>query len=100
VSIKDGNHEVIKTPCLSCASIEKEIVFVNENNYSVVPLSDRLKVLCKYGDPESIKIDEDRETGNKIEIWQYYSAGKIFKFLDDRLIKEQTLPRLGTKIKT
>lgn len=80
--------------------MEKEIVFINENGYTTLPLSDKLKVLCKYGDPESVKIDENKETGEKIEIWQYYSEGKIFKFLDEKLIKEQTLPRVGTKIKT
>ncbi len=79
---------------------EKEIIFPDANNFEVLPLSPKLKILCQYGDPENRKINEEVSTSKQVEVWQYYTLGKIFTFWDNILVKEQTVPRLGTKIKT
>ena len=80
--------------------MKKEITFIGDNDFKTEPLTDKLEILCEYGDPENRKFSEDRESGQQVEIWQYYAKGKLFTFWDNTLVKEQTLPRLGTKIKT
>lgn len=77
-----------------------EVILNGQSNYSVKPLSDKLKVLCQYGDPESRKVEMDKDLNCSVEVWQYYSAGKLFKFSGDKIISEQTFPRMGRKIKT
>jgi hypothetical protein len=73
-----------------------EVLFLNDFNFETQPLSDKVKIICKYGDPESTRVHE----GSGTEVWQFYGDGKIFTFFEDKVIKEQTVPRLGRKIKT
>ena len=79
---------------------QEEVVFKGESDFFVRPLSDKLKIVSTYGDPDLIKIEEQSEDKSTREIWQYYSAGKIFTFHDERLTREQTTQKMGKKLKT
>jgi len=55
------------------------------------PINDQLRLVLKYGDPESVK-----ETEGGITQWQFYSVGYMYKFSKDgRIIQETTFPAMG-----
>ena len=63
---------------------ELECEFLGPTRYREKPLSDKMKTICEYGDPENIiKLSESSPYR---ENWQYYSLGLILKFKDDELI--------------
>ena len=60
------------------------------------PLSDQVRLIIKYGDPEEVKASE--YGGSQ---WMYFSAGKLYKFSPaGRIIEEKTFPGMGTYIKS
>lgn len=61
-----------------------EVMFLNEKEYKTQPMTDKLKLVCDFGDPEDIKKYEDR-AGVMKETWCYYSLGKNFIFFDGKL---------------
>lgn len=74
-----------------------EFLFTSEGSYQEVPLNDKIRTICTYGDPEDIKtISEEKPIK---EIWNYYSIGLILVFQDDKLIKEQRHNPMGAVIK-
>jgi len=74
-----------------------ECVFDTDTTYREIPLSDKVRTVCTYGDPEDIKKMSDHPPLK--ENWNYYSIGLILKFEDDRLVKTQRHPPMGTVIK-
>jgi hypothetical protein len=79
--------------------IEKgvELDFSSGGSYKEIPLNDKIRTICTYGDPEDI-IRLSEETPLR-ENWRYYSIGLILSFQDDKLIKEQRHNPMGTFIK-
>ena len=74
-----------------------ECVFENNSLYREIPLNDKIRILCNYGDPEDIKILSDVEPYR--EIWNYYSQGVIFKFEKDKLVSQQMHTPMGHVIR-
>jgi len=62
-----------------------EVVFEGPHRHESVPISDKLALVIKHGDPESRQVIEDRETGTTEERWQYMSTGQEFRFHGDTL---------------
>jgi hypothetical protein len=74
-----------------------ELIFATDGAYQEVPLNDKIRTICTYGDPEDIKsISEEKPIK---EIWNYYSIGLILVFQEDKIIKEQRHNPMGAVIK-
>jgi hypothetical protein len=67
----------------------KEIVF-GGSGYEERPLTDQVRTLVRYGDPEDVK-----ELQNGVTEWMYFSVGKQYKFHDGALVEEKDFPALG-----
>jgi hypothetical protein len=76
----------------------EDIIFKTDTHYVALPISDQLRAVCDYGDPEDIKKDMSRD-GVLVETWTYYTHGILLKFLDGKLGKRQEFPPMGTYIK-
>ena len=72
-----------------------EVVFEGKS-YREQPLTDQVRLIIKYGDPEEVKASE--YGGSQ---WMYFSAGKLYKFSPaGRIVEEKTFPAMGTYIKS
>ena len=77
-----------------------EAVFDDEDDsWHEVPLSDKLRVVCQYGDPEAQKTMSRGDEGPVRENWNYFSRGLILKFEDDKLVGRQRHHPMGHFIK-
>lgn len=76
-----------------------EIRFPSQTDFQKVPLTDTLSLIARYGDPEQRTVRQDNDLNARVEVWQYYSAGKLFTILDDKIVKEQTFTQMGKKLK-
>jgi hypothetical protein len=76
----------------------EDIVFKGNSHYGALPISDQLRTVCEYGDPDDIKKNVNRD-GVLVETWQYYSYGVMLKFCDGTLSERQEFPPMGTYIK-
>ena len=74
-----------------------ECIFDGPASYREVPLNDKIRTVCTYGDPEDLKILSDVEPYR--EIWNYYSQGLILKFENDKLINQQIHSPMGRVIR-
>jgi hypothetical protein len=70
-----------------------ECVFDSLKSYREVPLSDNIRTVCTYGDPENINIVSEKEPFS--EIWYYYSQGLNLKFVNDKLVSQQKFRPMG-----
>lgn len=66
-----------------------ELVFTG-SGYEERPISDQVRVLVKMGDPEDVK---ELQTG--VTQWMFYSTGKLYKFMDGRIVEEKDFPAMG-----
>lgn len=71
----------------------KEIVF-GATNYQEVSLTDQVRILTEYGDPEDVK-----ELSGGITQWMFYGAGKLYKFVNGRIVEQKELPAMGRFLK-
>ncbi|NQU42995.1 hypothetical protein HQ520_06905 [bacterium] len=62
-----------------------EVLFEGETEFREEPLSDKMRVICEYGDPQDIRYNSSGQT--QIVNWRYYSEGIIFRFQDEKLIE-------------
>ena len=67
----------------------KEIIF-RGNGYEENPLTDKIRLILRYGDPEDVK-----DLSNGVVQWTYYSAGKMVKMRDGKIIEEKDFPAMG-----
>ncbi|MGC8841421.1 MAG: hypothetical protein ACP5QZ_08215 [Candidatus Sumerlaeaceae bacterium] len=74
-------------------SLGKEIVFRGQA-YEERPLSDKVRLILKYGDPEDVK-----ELSSGVVQWTYYSAGKMLKLREGRIVEEKEFPAMGRFLK-
>ncbi|MBN1515406.1 hypothetical protein JXA32_02440 [Candidatus Sumerlaeota bacterium] len=72
--------------------LDKEYEFVSPTNYIAHPLTDKIKTLCRYGDPQDFG-DGKLQDVPFIE-WVYYNRGERYKFDENGalLIKETFQP--------
>ncbi|MCX7626399.1 MAG: hypothetical protein N2Z21_09340 [Candidatus Sumerlaeaceae bacterium] len=70
-----------------------EIVFRGQG-YEEQPLSDKVRLVLKYGDPEDVK-----ELSSGIVQWTYYSVGKMIKLRAGRVVEVKEFPPMGRFIK-
>jgi hypothetical protein len=68
--------------------LSDEVVFNSAVSSDSVPLSDRLTVVLKEGDPQDRKLLPSRH-GGADETWHYYSSGMVYQFLEGKLIKAE-----------
>jgi hypothetical protein len=73
-----------------------EVVFRSPAKYEEVPLSDKLSLICRRGDPESR--DVQNKKGMVREVWTYYSYGERYIFLDDRLADTELFRGFGAPL--
>ena len=66
-----------------------ELVFTG-SGYEERPMPDQVRILAKYGDPEDVK---ELQTGTTQ--WMFYGAGKLYKFIDGRIVEEKEFPAMG-----
>lgn len=62
-----------------------EVIFDSAYASTSVPISDKLMIIIKEGDPEERQVREDRESGQVEEIWRYISTGREYRFHGDTL---------------
>jgi len=77
---------------------EVEVIFDSGKTFHEVPLTDKVRMLCRYGDPEDVKSLTSGE-GTPEETWHYYSLGLILRFRGDTIISKQTHAPMGQFIK-
>jgi hypothetical protein len=74
-------------------ALGKEIIFRGDA-YEEQPLTDKVRLVLKYGDPEDVK---DLSSG--VVQWTYYSAGKMIKLRQGRIVEVKEFPAMGRFIK-
>lgn len=62
-----------------------EVVFNTSYSSESVPISDKLAVIIKEGDPEARQVLQDPESGQVEEIWQFLTSGREYRFHGDTL---------------
>jgi hypothetical protein len=72
---------------------KKEIVFEG-NSYVERPLTETLLLVIQYGDPEDV-----RSLPDGVSQWTWYSAGKMYKIYNDKIIETKEFPAMGTFLK-
>lgn len=95
--LRKGQYKTVKKTWIYPESAI-ELEFPTPFEYKVMPLTDKLKTLCKHGDPEEVKRREI-SPGIYEETWIYYSEGKMYKFVGENLLRVQEFPPMGRKIK-
>lgn len=83
--------EMKKLPPLTWVytSRNMEIVFEGTERFSERPLTDEIKLVLKYGDPE------DAKTEAGVTQWTFYSVGRMYKLLNGRIIQQKEFPAMG-----
>jgi hypothetical protein len=74
-------------------STGKEVRF-RITTYEGLPITDQVRLVLKYGDPEDVK-----DLGNGITQWMFFSAGKIFKMREGKIFEEKDFPAMGKYLK-
>ncbi len=66
-----------------------EVYFDKNNKAMEKPLTDMIKIIVNYGDPEEVsRVDKNS--------WKYYSKGKMFTFSKSgKIIEEKDFPAMG-----
>lgn len=67
----------------------KEIAFKGAG-YEELPLTDEVRLLVEYGDPEDVK-----EIFNGVTQWMFYGAGKLFKLSNGKIVEQKDFPAMG-----
>ncbi|MCX7012552.1 MAG: hypothetical protein NTW86_08320 [Candidatus Sumerlaeota bacterium] len=62
-----------------------EVSFPSSAQYQSDPISDRLKVVIKEGDPEDSKYIPT-PAGGEEEEWHYFSSGMVYRFRNGKLV--------------
>jgi hypothetical protein len=70
-----------------------EVLFAGQS-YEEQPLTDQIRILTRYGDPEDSKTLEGGVTQ-----WMYFGAGKLYKFVRGQVVEEKEFPAMGNYIK-
>ncbi len=66
---------------------KKEITFPTPSKYKEEPLKDKVRIICREGDPNEPKVlPNSRDV--RVEKWHYINSGVIYTFEDDVMIKE------------
>lgn len=68
----------------------EEIIF-SGNGYYSKPLTDAIRLVLKYGDPENTK-----QLPDEMVEWTYYSTGKIYRIYKDKVIDVKEFPAMGS----
>jgi hypothetical protein len=63
-----------------------EIVFLSEGAYRPDPMSEKLHLVCQYGDP-SDKSPQVMEDGHTVQNWTWYDHGIQIKLVDGKEVK-------------
>ncbi len=74
----------------------QEIEFLDSGAYLENPVSEKLKLICKYGDPSDKKAASfSLKTGGKKETWIWYDFGIKVVFIDDLEISRERFQATG-----
>lgn len=74
----------------------QEIEFLDSGAYLESPVSEKLKLICKYGDPSNKKAANfSTRTGNKKETWIWYDFGIKIVFINDLEISRERFQASG-----
>jgi hypothetical protein len=66
---------------------KKEITFPTASKFKEEPLKDKLKVICREGDPSEPKVLPNNRSV-RVEKWHYINSGVIYTFENDIMVKE------------
>jgi hypothetical protein len=75
-----------------------EVIFLNNTEYDVQPVSDQLGVVLDHGDPEEIRASEHWQ-GHLMEHWVYFHAGLIFHFFDGRIDRVERIAQTPIRVR-
>jgi hypothetical protein len=75
----------------------EEIIFLDEERWEAVPISDQLGVILDYGDPEARDGPELRR-GQEVERWRYYGEGRVFHFADGVIERVERVPGMPLRV--
>ncbi len=71
----------------------QEVVFSGET-WKVRPISEPLKLVMDYGDPEDVQAMNDGITQ-----WTFFSVGKMYKIYNEKVIETKEFPAMGRYLK-
>ena len=95
VSSPEENRKGTREATWVYISQGEEIFFPLSGTFRVEPLGDKLRVVCRLGDPQRVELlPSSRNPGERTEKWTYYNRGYIFLFTDGVLVEEQQIPAL------
>ncbi|HNY27936.1 MAG TPA: hypothetical protein PKH31_11215 [Candidatus Sumerlaeota bacterium] len=66
---------------------KKEITFPSTTKSKEAPLKDKVRVICREGDPVEPKVLPNSRNV-RVEKWHYINSGVIYTFEDDTMVKE------------
>lgn len=66
-------------------------VRLTASGYQEQPVTDQVRLMTQYGDPEDVK-----ELKNGLTQWMYYSVGKLYKFGNGMIVEEKEFPAMGS----
>jgi hypothetical protein len=72
-----------------------EIEFLPQGGYLEHPMTEKLKLICDYGDPSVKGPLRPTRTGQYRETWTWYDHGLIIEFLDDIEVKRNHFTGTG-----
>jgi hypothetical protein len=74
---------------------ETEIEFLTDGGYLEHPLTEKLKLICRYGDPNQRTPPKQDEAGRTKESWEWIEAGLRVHFIDGAEYKREHFPGTG-----
>ena len=70
----------------------QEVDFKKNDDFDVKPLDERIRVLCEMGDPDQVK--QYIQQGDRMESWIYYGRGRIYRFVNEKLVGTDNTPAI------
>lgn len=89
-----GNYKTFKKSWIYIDK-EREIIFPQNDTFKEQPLTDKLTTVTEYGDPQEIKMNIVIYDDMKCDRWTYWSQGKHFDFVGDKLVKTHDFAPMG-----
>jgi hypothetical protein len=96
-ALREGKYRELKQTWIYLSSMQ-EISFPDDEHHEVAPLSEKMKIVCEFGDPDQMQKQSDSRGGIE-ETWTYYGKGWIFRFYNDTLMSKQQFQAMGSFIK-
>jgi hypothetical protein len=74
---------------------EREVEFLSNGGYVEHPLTEKLRLIARYGDPNDKSPPKRDDRGRVREYWQWIDHGMLIEFLDDQEVNRQHFTATG-----